>query len=147
MGGGGEERRAASARAARTRWSGASSAVAKMVQKGEAVTREYTINLHKRLHGISSKKRAPRAIKEIKAFAVKAMQTSDVRLDVQLNKAVWANGVKKVPKRIRIQISRRRNEDEDAQEEMYSYVTPVESPRASRGSAPPSWSERAPVSS
>merc|ERR1712224_875978 len=134
-------------RAARTRWSGASSAVAKMVQKGEAVTREYTINLHKRLHGISFKKRAPRAIKEIKAFAVKAMQTSDVRLDVQLNKAVWANGVKKVPKRIRIQISRRRNEDEDAQEEMYSYVTPVESLRASRGSAPPSWSERAPVSS
>merc|ERR1711976_67170 len=81
----------------------------------EVVTREYTINLHKRLHGISFKKRAPRAIKEIKAFAVKAMQTSDVRLDVQLNKAVWANGVKKVPKRIRIQLSRRRNEDEDAQ--------------------------------
>merc|ERR1712188_181852 len=107
-------------RAARTRWSGASSAVAKMVQKGEAVTREYTINLHKRLHGISFKKRAPRAIKEIKAFAVS--------LDVQLNKAVWANGVKKVPKRIRIQISRRRNEDEDAQEEMYSYVPPVETP-------------------
>merc|ERR1712216_794504 len=76
----------------------------KMVKSGEAVTREYTINLHKRLHGISFKKRAPRAIKEIKAFAVKAMQTSDVRLDVQLNKAVWANGVKKVPKRIRIQI-------------------------------------------
>lgn len=104
-----------------------------MVQKGEAVTREYTINLHKRLHGISFKKRAPRAIKEIKAFAVKAMQTSDVRLDVQLNKAVWANGVKKVPKRIRIQISRRRNEDEDAQEEMYSYVTPVETPEGFSG--------------
>ena len=31
-------------------------------------------NLHKRLHGIAFKKRAPRAVKEIKAFAKKAMQ-------------------------------------------------------------------------
>merc|ERR1739848_539202 len=112
--------------AARTRWSGASSAVAKMVKKGEAVTREYTINLHKRLHGISFKKRAPRAIKEIRQFAQKAMDTTDVRLDVKLNRAVWTNGIRNVPTRLRIQIQRRKNEDEDAQEEMYSYVTAVE---------------------
>ena len=30
---------------------------------GEVVTREYTINLHKRLHGIGFKYRAPRAVK------------------------------------------------------------------------------------
>jgi hypothetical protein len=41
----------------------------------EVVTREYTINLHKRLHGVAFKKKAPRAIKEIKAFAQKAMGT------------------------------------------------------------------------
>merc|ERR1712173_354296 len=35
----------------------------------EVVTREYTINLHKRLHTIGFKYRAPRAIKEIKKFA------------------------------------------------------------------------------
>ena len=29
----------------------------------EVVTREYTINLHKRLHGIGFKYRAPRAVK------------------------------------------------------------------------------------
>jgi large subunit ribosomal protein L31e len=29
----------------------------------EVVTREYTINLHRRIFGIGSKKRAPRAIK------------------------------------------------------------------------------------
>merc|ERR1711994_695746 len=39
----------------------------------EVVTREYTINLHKRLHGIGFKYRAPRAIKEIKKFAEKQM--------------------------------------------------------------------------
>ena len=32
---------------------------------GEVVTREYTINMHKRLHGIGFKYRAPRAVKVI----------------------------------------------------------------------------------
>lgn len=56
----------------------------------DAVTREYTINLHKRLHKITFKQRAPKAIKEIKKFASKHMRTSDVRIDVKLNKAVWS---------------------------------------------------------
>lgn len=80
----------------------------------EVVTREYTVNLHKRLHSLNFKKRAPRAIKEIKAFASKMMGTKDVRIDVNLNKAVWKQGVRNVPSRVRIVISRRRNDDEDA---------------------------------
>ena len=56
----------------------------------DVVTREYTINLHKRLNDTSFKKRAPKAIKEIKKFAAKHMKTKDVRIDVKLNKAVWA---------------------------------------------------------
>lgn len=54
----------------------------------EVITREYTINLHKRLHGIGFKKRSPRAIKEIRKFAMKQMGTPDVRLDTHLNKQV-----------------------------------------------------------
>jgi len=54
------------------------------------------------------------------------MKTSDVRVDVKLNKAVWSKGIRNVPKRIRVQISRRRNDNEDADEEMYSYVTVCE---------------------
>ena len=34
----------------------------------EVVTREYTINLHKRLHGIGFKYRAPRAVKVGKSY-------------------------------------------------------------------------------
>eukprot|EP00899_Mesostigma_viride_P008083 jgi/Mesvir1/17276/Mv07683-RA.1 len=94
--------------------------------RNDLVTREYTINMHKRLHGVSFKKRAPRAVKEIKLFAQKAMGTKDVRLDVKLNKEVWARGIRNVPKRIRVSIARKRNEDEDAKEELYSYVTYVE---------------------
>uniref|UniRef100_V5II44 Putative ribosomal protein l31 n=1 Tax=Ixodes ricinus TaxID=34613 RepID=V5II44_IXORI len=47
----------------------------------EVVTREYSIHLHKRLHGVGFKRRAPRAIKEIKKFAEKQMGTSDVRIE------------------------------------------------------------------
>lgn len=80
----------------------------------EVVTREYTINLHKKLHKIKFKSRAPRAVKEIKTFASKIMGTNDVRVDVNLNKAVWSKGIKNVPNKLRIVISRRRNDDEDA---------------------------------
>uniref|UniRef100_T1JI82 Large ribosomal subunit protein eL31 n=1 Tax=Strigamia maritima TaxID=126957 RepID=T1JI82_STRMM len=80
----------------------------------EVVTREYTIHLHKRLHGIGFKKRAPRAIKEIKKFAEKQMGTPDVRVDTRLNKHVWSKGVRNVPYRVRVRLARRRNEDEDS---------------------------------
>ncbi|KAK3300121.1 60S ribosomal protein L31 [Chaetomium fimeti] len=91
----------------------------------DVVAREYTIHMHKRLHGVSFKKRAPRAIKEIKAFATQAMGTSDVRVDPQLNKKVWEQGVKGVGYRLRIRISRRRNDEEGAKEKLYSYVQAV----------------------
>lgn len=59
-------------------------------KRQEVCTREYTINLGKRLHDITFKKRAPRAVKEIKKFAQKQMGTKEVRVDVKLNKAVWS---------------------------------------------------------
>lgn len=91
----------------------------------EVVTREYTIHLHKRLHGIGFKKRAPRAIKEIRKFAEKQMGTPDVRVDTRLNKFIWSKGVRNVPYRVRVQLSRRRNEDEDSIHKLYTLVTHV----------------------
>uniref|UniRef100_A0A8C0RK51 60S ribosomal protein L31 n=1 Tax=Canis lupus familiaris TaxID=9615 RepID=A0A8C0RK51_CANLF len=63
----------------------------------EVVTREYTINIHKCIHGVGFQKRAPRALKEIRKFAMKEMGTPDVRMDTRLNKAVWAKGIRNVP--------------------------------------------------
>ncbi|TVY82320.1 60S ribosomal protein L31-A [Lachnellula suecica] len=91
----------------------------------DVVAREYTIHLHKRMHGATFKKRAPRAIKEIKKFATLSMGTSDVRLDPQLNKKVWEAGIKGVPYRLRVRISRKRNDEEGAKEKLYSYVQAV----------------------
>jgi len=95
----------------------------------EPCTRDHTIHLHKYLMKIQFKKRAPRAIREIRKFAVKAMQTKDVRVDTKLNKAIWAQGVRNVPTRIRVRFTRKRNEDEDAKEKMFTLCqhVPVES--------------------
>ncbi|KAL3532573.1 hypothetical protein ACH5RR_006094 [Cinchona calisaya] len=95
-------------------------------RKEEVVTREYNINLHKRLHGCTFKKKAPKAIKEIRRFAQKTMGTIDVRVDVKLNKYIWSRGIRSVPRRVRVRIARKRNDDEDAKEELYSLVTVAE---------------------
>lgn len=51
--------------------------------------------------------------------------TKDVRLDPQLNKKVWEQGIKGVPFRLRVRISRKRNDNEDSAEKLYSYVQAV----------------------
>ena len=54
--------------------------MAKGDKKGEKkvlteASRDYTVNLHKRLHKTTFKKKAPRALKEIRSFAQKNMLT------------------------------------------------------------------------
>ena len=60
----------------------------------QPVTRDYTINLHKRLHGIQFKKRAPRAIREIRKFAAAEMFTKvgyrTVCLSLKIYYLLWA---------------------------------------------------------
>mmetsp|Transcript_18684 Transcript_18684/g.46242 ORF Transcript_18684/g.46242 Transcript_18684/m.46242 type:complete len:112 (+) Transcript_18684:305-640(+) len=94
--------------------------------KTDLVTRDYTIQLSKATKGQQFKRRAPRAIKAIKKFAQKAMGTSDVRIDSNLNKKVWSTGMKNPPTRIRVRLSRKRNEDEDADESLYTLAQLVE---------------------
>ena len=94
--------------------------------KPDLVTRDYTIHLAKYTHKITFKKKAPRAIKEIKKFAAKSMGTKDVRIDAKLNKFVWSRGVRNTPNRVRVRLSRKRNEDEDAEEQLYTLAQLVE---------------------
>jgi large subunit ribosomal protein L31e len=71
----------------------------------------------------SFKNKAPRALKEIKKFASAVMGTKDVRVDTNVNKFVWSKGVRNVPHSVRVQLSRKRNEDEEAKEKTYTLVT------------------------
>lgn len=91
----------------------------------ELITREYTINIHRRIHGIGFKRRAPRAITEIKKFAEKQFGTPDVRIDTRLNKYIWTNGIKNVPYRVRVRLSRKRNDDEESVHKLYTLVQHV----------------------
>merc|ERR1711916_239278 len=86
---------------------------------------ECTINLGKKLSGVAQKKRAPRATREIKKVAKRTLGTSDVRIDMALNKHLWSRGIRHVPNRVRVRLSRRVNEADDAQEKMYAFVTHV----------------------
>ncbi|KAN0109521.1 60S ribosomal protein L31 [Russula decolorans] len=91
----------------------------------DVVTREYTIHVHKYVHGRSFKKRAPTAVKSVVTFAKKEMGTSDVRIDPKLNQALWARGIKSVPHRIRVKLERKRNDEENAKEKLYTYASHV----------------------
>jgi len=42
-----------------------------------------------------------------------------------LNKKVWEAGIKGVPYRLRVRISRKRNDEEGASQKLYSYVQAV----------------------
>uniref|UniRef100_A0A2I3SH26 RPL31 n=1 Tax=Pan troglodytes TaxID=9598 RepID=A0A2I3SH26_PANTR len=57
-------------------------------KKGGEKKKEYIINIHKCIHGVGFKKRAPQALKEIRKLAMKEMGTPDVCIDTSLNKAV-----------------------------------------------------------
>ncbi|XP_053696439.1 60S ribosomal protein L31-like [Sabethes cyaneus] len=94
----------------------------------EVVTRECTINLNRRLHKVGFKKRSPQAIKIVRKFAEKEMGTTDVRIDIRLNKAIWHRGIRNPPFRIRVRLSRRRNDDEDSPNKLYTLVTYVPVP-------------------
>ena len=102
----------------------------KVVQKSKGdkkelqpLTRTIKVNLHKQLHDVQFKKKAPRAIKVIKQLVRRNMLTKDVRIDPELNKQIWRNGVRNLPTRVEIIMDRKRNEDEEeGQEKMYTLV-------------------------
>lgn len=92
-------------------------------------SRDVTVNLLTRVHKIAFKKKAKRAVSEIRKFAAKNMKTDDVRIDTRLNQYVWSNGIRNVPRKVRIRMTRRKNEDEESKSKFYTLVehVPVES--------------------
>ena len=102
---------------------GGSSKGKKEVKELQPVTRKLTINLHKQLHWEKFKKKAPKAVKVVKTLAQKMMFTKDVRVDPELNKELWRNGVRNVTRRISVIMERKKNEEDDeAEEKMYTLV-------------------------
>ena len=54
------------------------------------------------------------------------MKTEDVRIDPKLNQFIWNQGIRNLPRRVRVRISRKRNEEESKNgSEWYSLVQHV----------------------
>ncbi|KAL0212944.1 hypothetical protein RCL1_006570 [Eukaryota sp. TZLM3-RCL] len=90
----------------------------------KSVTREFTINLHKRVYGMQFKKRCPRALSEVRKFVSRQMDTEDVRIDPAINKFVWMKGIRSPPNRLRVRCMRRESEEEPGK--FYTRVVLVE---------------------
>ena len=69
---------------------------------------------------------SPRAVKQVVAFAQKAMGVKDVRVSPGLNQAIWSRGIRSPPRRIRVRLERKRNDDEGAKEKLYVVASVVE---------------------
>lgn len=41
------------------------------------------------------------------------MRTDDVRIDTKLNQFIWSSGVRNLPKKVRVRVTRKRNESEN----------------------------------
>ena len=87
---------------------------------------DWTVRLRRLVQHVTYKKKAPRAVHEIKKIASRAMRTKDVRIDTKLNEFVWSRGIKKLPHRVRVRFDRRRNDEEEAKERFYTVVELVE---------------------
>lgn len=76
---------------------------------------------------------APKAVKSVTEFAQKAMGVKDVRISPGLNQALWSRGVRAPPRRVRVRLERKRNDDEGAKEKLYVVASVVEGVTSFKG--------------
>nr|UXY86833.1 60S ribosomal protein L31 [Cryptomonas paramecium] len=65
---------------------------------------ECTINLHKKLYKVNFKKRAARALFEVKKFVKQLLNVKQIKVDPNLNKKIWEKGRRYAPFKIRVRI-------------------------------------------
>ncbi|AEA38889.1 60S ribosomal protein L31 (nucleomorph) [Cryptomonas paramecium] len=65
---------------------------------------ECTINLHKKLYKVDFKKRAARALFEVKKFVKQLLNVKQIKVDSNLNKKIWKKGRRYAPFKIRVRI-------------------------------------------
>lgn len=88
----------------------------------ENLTRVYTINLG-RGWITPEHKRTDRIVNIIREFAQKHMKSSDIKLDQDLNRQIWARGKTNPPRKVRVKMVK----DEDDVVTVSLYEEPIES--------------------
>ena len=77
--------------------------------------RIYTIPFYPKLKLSTRNKRAPRAIRIMKEFIYRHMKAEDIIIDNELNEFIWARGIQKPPRKVRV----RALKDEEGVVELY----------------------------
>ncbi len=65
--------------------------------------RIYVVPLRK-VKAVPRGKRAPRAMREVRAFLTKHTKTAVIIIDQSVNEHVWARGIEKPPSRVRVRV-------------------------------------------
>lgn len=91
----------------------------------DVAKREYTVSIHKQIHGVAFRKHTPPTLKEMRKFSVKEMETPDVRIVIRFNKAVWTKRIRNVLYCICVRVFRKRNEEKDSPNKLSMLVTYV----------------------
>ena len=94
--------------------------------------RIYTIPFYPKLKYSTRYKRAPRAVRILKEFIYRHMKAEDIIIDPALNEYLWARGIQKPPRKVRV----RAIKDEDGFVEVYlvekKVATEARIPRVTR---------------
>lgn len=77
-------------------------------EKAEPLTRVYMVPLRNAFEA-PPYRRAKVAIRIIKEFTIRHMKASQVKIKVDVNELIWARGIRKPPRRIKLEMER----DED----------------------------------
>ena len=77
--------------------------------------RIYTIPFYPKLKLSTRYKRAPRAVRIMKDFIFRHMKAEDIIIDPELNEYIWARGIQKPPRKVRV----RAIKDEEGIVELY----------------------------
>jgi large subunit ribosomal protein L31e len=85
-------------------------------------TFELTFNVRKSLRGVGLRKRAPRAIREIKRYVRQHYGTSLVKIHPDLNTYIGSQGIRNPPKKVRLVLERKPCEEEERKGKYYTFV-------------------------
>lgn len=61
----------------------------------------------------SRRKRAPKAIRELRSFMERHLKTDSFIIDESINDKIWERGITKIPPRIRVKVTEEEVEEEE----------------------------------
>ncbi|MBW2987332.1 60S ribosomal protein L31 [Candidatus Woesearchaeota archaeon] len=85
--------------------------MAKKAEKTTVLERTYNIPLRKNTHKAPAYRRAKKAVNVAREFLLKHMKADEVKLGPELNKKLWANGIKNPPHHIKVTAVREKVEN------------------------------------